>query len=99
MKITFGRLPGIKRYRVPYRYHDQDAERSKDRENRIRMEMGLDIDKSDNSSYTPNIIGKIREQKSNHGSGLFYRSETKKSNVRVLLIVLLLTLIALYVLK
>ena len=95
--MKFFHLGRNKPFRMIYRFHDPEKEAMEDRERRIKQELGMEVEKRD-ETYRPNIKGQFRGQRDAKREGFFARKEAKKSNVRVLVIVAILVMIAYYIL-
>jgi hypothetical protein len=91
MGMRFFHLPKGKQFNVPYRFYDPKKEERDKREARIKAEMGAD---KDNNVQEPEFGTNI---KGSFSSGLkknrFTRNERKKSNIRLLLIFVILALL------
>jgi hypothetical protein len=89
MGMRFFHLPKGKQFNVPYRFYDPKKEERDKRDARIRAEMDADKDNKEHEFGT-NIKGSF-------SSGLkknrFTRNERKKSNIRLLLIFVILALL------
>jgi hypothetical protein len=88
----FFHLPKGKQFNIPYRFYDPRKEKREEREARIKAEMDLEGDDNGrNLGHRPSIKGSF---KSGLRKNQFARSERKKSNFRLLLILAILALLA-----
>ncbi|TKG94617.1 hypothetical protein EYV94_11765 [Puteibacter caeruleilacunae] len=94
MKLKFLHIPRPKKFEIPPRYHDPAAEEREARERRIRSELGLEND-LDGKGYRSSIKGQMRV-----GSKrlTIASKQRRKSSVRVIIIAVVLTAIAYYLL-
>ncbi|WP_372754814.1 hypothetical protein [Labilibaculum sp.] len=86
---SFFNKPEHKRFNIQPRYWDPAKEEREDRERRIRAEMGL---KDENEQYIPNIKGRMKSEL-RHGK-FDSNGARNKSNIRLLLIFVLLSFAA-----
>lgn len=89
MGMKFLHLPKSKQFSIGYRYYDPQKEAMKERGERIQREMAQNNEEEVSSLYKSGIKGQFRN------SGKFTHSKTiaearKKSNMRLLFIVILL---------
>jgi hypothetical protein len=92
MGMKFFHLPKGKQFHIPYRFYDPRKEERDEREARIKAELGIDKDDHEKSSgYRGSIKGSFR---SGLKSSSFARQERTKSNIRLLLILAALALLA-----
>ncbi|GET32427.1 hypothetical protein PbJCM13498_12900 [Prolixibacter bellariivorans] len=85
---------------MPYRFYDPHKEEMADREARIKAELGIKEeggkDKVAPETFKTSIKGSFRQGLS---QGLFAQQQRRKSNIRVIVILVLLALLAFYMLK
>ena len=98
MGIRFINLPKSKQFSIGTRFYDPQKEAMKEREERIKRELELNDPNSPISSYGAGIKGQFRN------SGKLTHSKTiaearRKSNMRLLLIVILLSALFYFLLK
>ncbi|NOU58902.1 hypothetical protein [Marinifilum caeruleilacunae] len=85
----FFKRPQHKRFNLQPRYWDPAKEEREDRERRIKSELGI---KDEDGQYVPNIKGRMRSElrhKLSDASGA-----RKKSNIRLLVIFVILAVVA-----
>jgi hypothetical protein len=92
MRFTFIKIPRHREFQYDPIYYNPQKEEREARERRIRQEMGLSVDKTDEKGYTERIRGGMRRRIKSHFE--IGRSERKKSNIR--LIIILIALIGLF---
>lgn len=98
MRFTFIKIPRHRKFQYDPIYYNPEKEESKERERRIRQEMGLDVGKeSDGRAYTERIRGGMRRRIRSHFE--VARSERKKSNIRLIIILVLLMALFYYLLN
>ncbi len=99
MKITFFKLPQHRVFNHIPIYYDEVKDAQKEREARIKEELGLNEkdSQSDHSMIESRIRGKMKQR--HEPMFNVVRKEKAKSNRRILLIVLVLLAIAYYLLK
>ncbi len=98
MRITFFKLPRHRKFQYDPIYFNPEKEERKERERRIRQEMGLDVEaQEDERGYTERIRGGMRRRIKSHFE--VSRSEKKKSNIRLIIILVLLMAIFYYLLN
>ncbi len=85
MAISFFKLPKHKQFNYIPRYYDERKEELNERIKQIELEMGV---RNPDKNYVPKIKGQIRNQ--------YYRNikERKQSNLRLIIILIALFLIA-----
>ncbi|GET30738.1 hypothetical protein [Prolixibacter sp. SD074] len=100
MGMKFFHVPRSKDFYMPYRFYDPRKEEMADREARIKAELGIKEeggqDKVTPGTYKTSIKGSFRQGLSR---GLYARQQRRKSNIRVIVILVLLALLAFYMLK
>ncbi len=90
MISSFFHTPKSKKFNFTPRFYDEDAERHKEREERIKAELGI-VDEADkNRPYRPNIKGQFRQVK---GAVKSSAEERRVYNRRVISLIIILTLI------
>lgn len=86
---SFFKKPEYKRFNIQPRYWDPAKEERQDRERRMKSELGI---KDENVEYIPNIKGRMRsELRHKH---MDTSSVRRSSNIRLLLIFIILALAA-----
>ena len=93
----FFHTPKRRQFHIPYRYHDPEKEEMREREERIKMEMGIHEKKEYDENYRPNIRGQFRR-------GMGDASKTaqdarRRSNTRLIILIVILSLAVFLVLK
>ncbi len=78
-------------------YYDEKKENSQERERRIKSELGLLDDTEKESGYSGRIKGGMRRRVSSNFD--VARSEKKRSNVRLIIILILLFILGLYLIE
>jgi hypothetical protein len=86
----FFHTPRAKQFHITTRYYDAEKEELRDREERIKSELGLNEKKEWNTNHRTNIRGTFRQ---NMGGFSKSASEARRrSNTRLIFFVLILTL-------
>ncbi len=88
MKYSFIKIPRHRKFQYDPIYYNPDKEKSNERERRIRKEMGLPVDEKEGRGYTERIRGGMRSRMKPHFE--VGRSERKKSNIRLVIILIVL---------
>ncbi|MFV0376846.1 MAG: hypothetical protein ACK5JD_06030 [Mangrovibacterium sp.] len=87
----FFHTPRAKRFNITTRYYDPAKEEMKEREERIKKELGIEEEKKEiNENYRPAIKGQFRR-----GMGEMSKTvaeERRKMNTRLIILVLILSL-------
>jgi hypothetical protein len=96
MRITLFKLPGHRVFNHLPIYYNQEAEKQKERERNARIELGLPVNE-DGTSVASRIKGKMREKRASQFTVAY--KERKKSNWRLLAIVIVLMVLAYYLLS
>lgn len=86
----FFHLPRSKQFDIPYRYYDPDKEDMEAREQRIKREMGIQ-DEKDNSNYRASLKGSFRTSMGRDSKTM--EDARRKSNKRLIIIILALALL------
>ena len=97
MKITFFKLPDHRRFNYSPRYLDPDQEKQKERQRRIREEMGMPVEEETGRGYSDRIRGSMRRKIKAHFE--VTRKERKKSNLRLIIILIVLMVLFYYLLN
>ena len=97
MKYTFIKIPRHRRFQYDPIYYNPEKEQSNERERRIRKEMGLPVDEKESRGYTERIRGGMRRRMKPHFE--VGRSERKKSNIRLVIILIVLFALFYYLLN
>ena len=92
MGFTFIKLPRHRKFNIDPIYYDATKEERKERERNIRIELGLKPLEEEEGQFKNRIKGKMRSRLK--GNFELTRSARKKSNLR--LIIILIALIALF---
>lgn len=92
MRFTFIKIPRHRVFQYDPIYYNPEKEERKNRERRIRQEMGDTVEEQGDRGYTERIRGGMRRRIKSHFE--VTRSERKKSNLR--LIIILIALMALF---
>lgn len=99
MGMKFVNLPKSKRFRITTRFYDEQKEAMKEREERIRREMEQN-DGESSFSYGAGIKGQFRAAGKKAGSGSRTIAEARrKSNMRLLYIIIILLALVYFILK
>ena len=98
MGMKFLHLPRAKQFNITTRFYDPQKEAMKEREERIKRELAQNNEEEVSSLYRSGIKGQFRN------SGKFTHSKTiadarRKSNMRLIYIVILLTALVYFFLK
>ncbi len=98
MGIKFMNLPKARQFNIVTRFYDPQKEAMKEREERIRRGLAQDNPEGSSFSYHADIKGKFRS------AGKFVNNKTvaearRKSNMRLIYIVTLLTALVYFFLK
>lgn len=88
------KLPKYRVYNHVPIYYSEEQERQKERERNVREELGLAPDEHDKSTIDSRIRGKMRQRKQSQFNVAY--KERKKSNLRLLAIVMILMALAYY---
>ncbi len=99
MKFSFIKIPRHRVFDHQPIYYDEVKERREERERRIKEEMGLDKDDEKDRDYAARIRAGFR---SGHKIKPHYevtRSIKRKSNIRLVIILVVLILLAQYLVK
>lgn len=98
MALKFFHLPQARKFNYSPRYYDPDLEERKERESRIKSELGIQDEpdyRSDSSTYRPFIKGQFRKaMRRESKTSLVMR---RKSNQRLILIIAVLVLLFYFV--
>ncbi|MDP2334994.1 MAG: hypothetical protein Q8N05_00815 [Bacteroidota bacterium] len=94
MGMKFMHLPKAKQFNITTRFYDPQKEAMKEREERIRREMGQET----TSSYSAGIKGKFRNS-GNRTQSKTVAEARRKSNIRLLYIVIILSILFYFLLK
>ncbi len=98
MKFTFIKIPRHRKFTYDPIYYNPEAEERKERERRIRQEMGLPVEEQqDGRGYQERIRGGMRRRIKS--SFEVTRKERKKSSLRLIIILILLFILFYYLLN
>lgn len=92
MRFTFIKIPNHRKFNYNPIYYDPEKEDREARQREIRQEMGMPVDEEKGRGYTERIRGGMRRRIKSHFE--VSRKERKKSNLR--LIIILMALMALF---
>ncbi len=93
MRFSFIKLARHRTFHHTPIYFDEDKEEREERARRAKEELGIELEEDDRSPEQ-RIRGKMRRRISNNIE--LYRSEKKKSNIRLLIILIALMLLFYY---
>ena len=93
----FFHTPRAKRFHITTRYYDPDKEEMKDREQRIKAEMGISEKKEVGANYKPNIRGQFRGAMGGYSKTA--EEARKKANTRLIILIVILALAFYLILK
>lgn len=94
---NFFHTPKPRKFSIPYRYFDPEKEAMKEREERIKSEMGLSGKKDwSDPHYKPNIRGQFRRSLKSTKS---IEDSKRKSVTRLVLLIVILCLVFYFLLK
>ena len=89
MRFVFFKLPRHRKFDYDPIYYNPEKEKREERERRIRQEMGLPAEEgNDARAYADRIRGGMRRRIKSHFE--VTRSERKKSNLRLIIILMFL---------
>lgn len=98
MRFTFIKLPKHRQFNYSPLYYDEDKEERKERERRIREEMGIaNPDDEKESSIEDRVRGKMRRRIKTHFE--VTRNVRRTSNLRLIIILIALFILFYYLLK
>ncbi len=97
MKFTFFKLPDHRRFNYTPLYFDPEQEKRKEREKRIKEEMGVAVEEEKGRGYADRIRGGMRRKIKSHFE--VTRTERKKSNLRLVIILIVLMVLFYYLLN
>lgn len=86
----FFHTPKARRFHITTRYYDPAKEEMKDREDRIKAELGISEKKEITANYRPNIRGQFR--KSMGGLSKTDEEARRRSNTRLIFLIIILSL-------
>ena len=98
MKISFFKIPRHRVFDHQPIYYDEAKEKQKERENRIKGELGL-LDEEEQRDYAARIRAGFRSKHKIKSHIEVRRSEKRKSNIRLIIILIVLILLAQYLVK
>ncbi|MGD9928692.1 MAG: hypothetical protein AB7U05_01630 [Mangrovibacterium sp.] len=93
----FFHTPKSHRFNIPYRYYDPEKEEMENREDRIKRELGIHEKKEWNPNRRPNIRGQFRRAMG--GSSKTAEEARKRSNTRLIFLIIILGLAVYLILK
>ncbi len=89
----FFHTPKPKRFNIPYRYHDPDKEEMKEREDRIKTELGINEKKEWKANYHADLHGRFRQSLGDSSKSVY---DSRRSNLTRLIIFFVILAIAIY---
>lgn len=98
MGLKFTSLPKSKPFKIVTRFYDPQKEAMKEREERIKREMGQDNDGEPGSYYASGIKGQFRKA-GKHTTSRTSAEAIRKSNLRLLYIIIILSALLYFILK
>ncbi len=98
MGMKFMHLPRAKQFTIGTRFYDPQKEAMKEREERIKRELEMESSEQSGVSYGANIKGKFRNASGNFHSKTIAEAR-RKSNMRLLYIVIILSALFYLLLK
>lgn len=96
--MKFMHLPKAKQFTIGTRFYDPQKEAMKEREERIKRELEMESSEQAGSYYGANIKGKFRNASGNFHSKTISEAR-RKSNMRLLYIVIILSVLFYLLLK
>ncbi|MBS2096681.1 hypothetical protein [Carboxylicivirga linearis] len=97
MKFTFTRVARHRVFQHDPIYYDEQKEKREDRERRIKEELGLLSEEEKEKGYADRIKGGMRRRLKSHYE--VTRSAKRKSNLRLILILIVLMIIGFYLIE
>jgi len=91
MALKFFYTPKNRQFNFKPRYYDEQKEDLENRIEQIRRELGQNDPNNDKKTYSANIKGRMK------GTLRRSRDTQQKSNIRLILIIIVLSLVAYYV--
>jgi hypothetical protein len=93
MRLSLFKLPGHRVFKHVPIYYNEEQEKQKERERNARAELGLPVEEN-TTGFSARIKGRMRQRKQTPFSVAY--SERRKSNLRLVFIVLVLMAVAFY---
>jgi len=93
----FFHTPRSRKFNITTRYYDPEKEEAKDREERIKAELGLNEKKGWDRNHRANLRGQFRRNMG--GSSKSAEDARRKSNTRLIFLIIILTLAVYLILK
>jgi len=97
MRFTFIKTPRHRKFNYDPIYYDPEKEERESRRRQIRQEMGMSVDEEKGRGYTERIRGGMRKRIKSHFD--VSRTERKKSNLRLIIILMVLMALFYYLLN
>ena len=97
MRFTFIKTPRHRKFNYDPIYYDPEKEEREARRRQIRQEMGMSVDEEKGRGYTERIRGGMRKRIKSHFD--VSRTERKKSNLRLIIILMVLMALFYYLLN
>lgn len=93
----FFHTPKSRQFNIPYRYYNPEKEEMQNREDRIKMELGIHEKKEWDSKHRPNIRGQFRRAMGTYSKTA--EDARKSSNIRLIILIVILSLAVFLILK
>lgn len=93
----FFHTPRSRKFNITTRYYDPDKEELRDREERIKSELGLNEKKEWNPNHRANLRGQFRRTMGDHSKSA--EDARRKSNTRLIILICILSLAVYLILK
>ena len=93
----FFHTPKARQFNIPYRYYNPEKEEMQEREKQIKMELGMLKDKGWDPGRRTDLRGKFRQAM--HVSTKSATDARKRSNTRLIILILVLSMIVYFYLK
>ena len=97
MRFTFIKIPKHRKFNYDPIYYDPEKEEREARQRQIRQEMGMSVEEEKGRGYTERIRGGMRKRIKSHFD--VSRTERKKSNLRLIIILMVLMALFYYLLN
>ncbi len=97
MKFTFSKTARHRVFQHDPIYYDEQKEKREERERRIKEELGLLTDDEKEDGYADRIKGGMRRRIKSHYE--VSRSEKRKSNLRLVIILIALMILGVYLIQ
>nr|WP_321450092.1 hypothetical protein [uncultured Carboxylicivirga sp.] len=97
MKFTFTKVARHRVFQHDPIYYDEKKEQREERERRVREELGLLTDEEKDKGYADRIKGGMRRRMKSHYE--VSRSAKRNSNIRLVVILIILMVIGVYLVE